>query len=95
MRSKPQIVRINNMYVGQHDINGQFSLNGVCWAMVKSLTFLMFTSAVLVSGCSPKVQIIAPDKPIEINLNVKIDQEVRVRLEKDVQDLIENNPDLF
>ena len=46
-------------------------------------------------ACQPKVQIVAPDKPIEINLNVKIDQEVRVRLDKDVEDLISNNPDLF
>ncbi len=49
----------------------------------------------LLSACAPKVQIIAPDKPIEINLNVKIDQEVRVRLDKEIEDLIEDNPDLF
>lgn len=47
------------------------------------------------SACQPKVQIIAPDKPIEINLNVKVDQEVRVRLDKEVEDLISDNPDLF
>lgn len=37
----------------------------------------------------------APDKPIEINLNVKIDQEVRIKLDKEVEDLIANNPDIF
>ncbi len=47
------------------------------------------------SACQPTVRIMAPDKPIEINLNVKIDQEVRVRLDKDVEELITNNPDLF
>lgn len=46
-------------------------------------------------ACQPKVQIVPSEKPIVINLNVKIDQEVRVRLDKDVEDLIENNPDLF
>ena len=46
-------------------------------------------------ACSPSVKIEAPDKPIEINLNVKIDQEIRVRLDKEVEDLIEENPDLF
>ncbi len=51
--------------------------------------------AVFASACAPRVQIAAPDKPIEINLNVKIDQEVRVRLDKEVEDLIEENPDLF
>ncbi|MGB0907363.1 MAG: YnbE family lipoprotein [Maricaulaceae bacterium] len=52
-------------------------------------------SALALAACQPKVQIVAPDKPIEINLNVKIDQEVRVRLDEDVEDLITNNPDLF
>lgn len=51
--------------------------------------------ALTLAACAPKVQIVAPDKPIEINLNIKIDQEVRVRLEKDVEDFIANNPDIF
>jgi hypothetical protein len=41
------------------------------------------------------VQVRAPDKPIEINLNVNIKQEVTVRLEKDVQDLVKSNPGVF
>lgn len=36
-----------------------------------------------------------PDKPIEINLNVKIEQEVLVRLQRDVDQLIRSNPDVF
>jgi len=36
-----------------------------------------------------------PDKPIEINLNVKIEQEVLVRLQRDVDQLIRTNPDVF
>jgi len=36
-----------------------------------------------------------PDKPIEINLNVDIRQEVLVRLQEDVQQLIRQNPDAF
>lgn len=46
------------------------------------------------AGCvTAKIE--APDKPIEINLNVKIDQEVRIKLDKEVEDLISNNPDIF
>ncbi len=52
-------------------------------------------SALALLACSPTVKIEPSDKPIVINLNVKIDQEVRVRLDKDVEDLIANNPDLF
>ncbi|ANI78840.1 MULTISPECIES: YnbE family lipoprotein [Sphingobium] len=44
------------------------------------------------SGC---IQVKAPDKPIEINLNVKVQQEVVVRLQRDAKDLIQNNPELF
>lgn len=43
-------------------------------------------------GC---IQVRAPEKPIEINLNVKIQQEVVVRLQQDAKDLIQNNPELF
>ena len=36
-----------------------------------------------------------PDKPIEINLNVKIEQEVLVRLQRDVEQIIRQNPETF
>jgi len=41
------------------------------------------------------VTVKAPDKPIEINLNVAIKQEVVVRLQQDVQRMIEQNPQAF
>lgn len=56
-------------------------------------------SAVLTSfglmACTPTVRIEPSDKPIKIALNVKIDQEVRVRLDRAAEELIANNPDLF
>ena len=48
-------------------------------------------SAPLVSCISVK----APEKPIEINLNVTIRQEVLVRLQRDVEQLINQNPQAF
>lgn len=48
-----------------------------------------------ISGCQPTVRVEAPDKPIVINLNVKIEQDVRIRLEKGVEDVMSSNPDLF
>jgi hypothetical protein len=41
------------------------------------------------------VRVQAPDEPIEINLNVRIEQEVRVRVERDLEELFEENPELF
>ena len=54
------------------------------------LAVVVFAAAL--TGC---IQLRAPDKPIEITLNVNIRQEVVVRLEKDVQDLIKKNPGIF
>lgn len=51
--------------------------------------------AVGAAACTPTVRIEASDKPITINLNVKIDQEIRYRLDKDLEDTIAANPNLF
>lgn len=56
---------------------------------------LILAMAVTVAACSPTVKIEAPDKPIEINLNIRIEQEVRVKIERDVEDAIRNDPSLF
>ena len=41
------------------------------------------------------ISVSPPDKPIEINLNVTIRQEVVVRLQRDVEQLIQQNPQAF
>ena len=43
-------------------------------------------------GC---ISVKTPEKPIEINLNVTIRQEVLVRLQRDVEQLIQANPEAF
>lgn len=55
----------------------------------------LFAVGAVVAGCNPTVKVEAPDKPIVINLNVKIEQEVRVKVDKDVESLVNNNPNLF
>ena len=59
--------------------------------------FPLLFAGVALCACAPTVKIEAPDKPIEINLNInlKIDQEVRLKLDDGVEDLITSNPDLF
>ncbi len=56
--------------------------------MKKAVLLIILAS----SGC---INIKAPDKPIEINLNVNIKQEVIVKLQKDADDFITSNPELF
>ena len=56
---------------------------------------MLVTLSVLAIGCTPTVQLQAPEKPIEINLNVNIEHHVKVEIEKDVRDSINKNKDIF
>ena len=47
------------------------------------------------TGCQPTVKVEAPDKPITINLNVKIEQEVRIKIEKDAEQLLKEKKEIF
>jgi hypothetical protein len=47
------------------------------------------------AACTPTVQVAAPKEPITINLNVKLDAEVRVKIEEQADKDIEQNPDIF
>ena len=58
----------------------------------------LFPAAVLALGiaaCAPTVRVEAPKEPITINLNIKLDAEVRVKLEETAKEDIEENPDIF
>ncbi len=46
-------------------------------------------------ACAPTVKMEAPDKPIEINMNIKIEHEIRVKVEKDIDELLATQPGLF
>jgi len=47
------------------------------------------------AGCTPRVEVAVPDKPITINLNVKIEHEVRVKVEKDLENLFKEQDGIF
>ena len=57
--------------------------------------FRFLAGAALAIPLASCVTVKAPDKPIEINLNVVIRQEVLVKLQQDVQQLIKQNPEAF
>ena len=46
-------------------------------------------------SCTPRVEVAAPEKPITINLNVKIDHEIRVKVEKDLDNVFTDQSGLF
>ena len=49
----------------------------------------------LIAGCSPTVRVEAPKEPIEINLNVKIEHEIRVQVDKELEGLFDEDSDVF
>ena len=55
----------------------------------------LLAAALLAAPLASCVSVKAPDKPIDINLNVTIKQEVLVRLQRDVEQLINQNPQAF
>ncbi|MGA9572306.1 MAG: YnbE family lipoprotein [Lysobacterales bacterium] len=57
---------------------------------MKQLSILV---AVLFLGtaCNPTVKVEAPDKPIEINMNINIKHEILIKVEKQVQELLDDN----
>ena len=56
---------------------------------------LMAVALLLLAGCAPKVQVEAPKEPIVINLNVKIEHEIRVKVDRDLDTLFKEEPSLF
>lgn len=47
------------------------------------------------AGCTPRVEVAAPEKPITINLNVKIDHEIRVKVDKELDRVLSSDSGLF
>lgn len=51
--------------------------------------------AAYLTGCSPTVKVEAPDKPIVINMNIRIDHEIRVKLDRDIEQMLDTRKDIF
>ncbi|MCH2454965.1 MAG: YnbE family lipoprotein [Idiomarina sp.] len=52
-------------------------------------------SVLLMSACTPTVQVAAPKEPITINLSVKIEHEIYVKVDKALDDVISESSGLF
>lgn len=46
-------------------------------------------------SCAPTVKVEAPDKPVEINMNINIKHEISVKVDKKLEDVMEDNDDIF
>lgn len=55
----------------------------------------LLISGLICLGCTPRVEVVPSEKPITINLNVKIDHEIRVKVEKDLEKVFSEDSKLF
>ena len=49
----------------------------------------------MLTGCTPRIEVAAPKEPITINMNVKIEHEIHIKVDKDVETLLKSRSDLF
>lgn len=56
--------------------------------------WLLMALTVAVSACTHKVQV-ETKEPITININVKIDHEIRVKVDKELDDIFSQDSELF
>ena len=63
--------------------------------VMKTLSVVWLAVFASLAGCSPTVQLAAPKEPIEINLNVKIQHEIRIQVDKELKDLFEEDSEIF
>lgn len=47
------------------------------------------------AACTPKVVVEPPKEPITINMNIKIEHEIRVKVDKDLDAAIDTREDIF
>ncbi|MEX9905398.1 YnbE family lipoprotein [Providencia rettgeri] len=62
---------------------------------VKILKFTTAISIVLLLSACLRVEVATPDKPININMNVKIEHEIQIKADRQVEELLKENSDLF
>ena len=56
---------------------------------------LILVMGAFLMSCTPTVKVEPPDEPITINLNVKIEHEIRVKVDKELEDIFSEDSGLF
>jgi hypothetical protein len=57
--------------------------------------FAAIALLLVLSGCRHTVEVKAPQEPITINLNIKIEHEIRIKVDKELEDLFQEESDIF
>ncbi|MBK5073095.1 YnbE family lipoprotein [Budviciaceae bacterium CWB-B4] len=51
--------------------------------------------AFALGGCVPRIEIAPSTEPIVINMNVKIEHEIHIKVDKDVEKMLKTQSDIF
>jgi hypothetical protein len=57
--------------------------------------FAVLLLGLLAAGCTPRVELAVPNEPININLNVKIQHEIYIKVDKALDNIFNENSGLF
>ena len=63
--------------------------------MNKIFQYGLIAVILVLTACNPTVKVEAPDEPITINMNIKIEHEVRIKVEKDLEGVFDEDSGLF
>ena len=64
--------------------------------MTKTIVIgLLILCCLVIAACAPTVKVEPPKEPITINLNIKLDADIRVKLEEEAKKDIAANPGIF
>ncbi len=55
----------------------------------------LVAAIVMLAACNPTVKVEAPDEPITINMNIKIEHEIRIKVDKELEDVFADDSGLF
>jgi hypothetical protein len=56
---------------------------------------ILILFCLMITACAPTVKVETPQEPITINLNIKLDADIRVKLEEQAKKDIAANPGIF
>ncbi|MBS9434834.1 YnbE family lipoprotein [Photorhabdus hainanensis] len=56
--------------------------------------FLLSMGSLILSGCI-RLEVATPEKPININMNVKIEHEIQIKVDRQVEEMLKSNTGLF
>ena len=59
------------------------------------VTVILILCCLVITACAPTVKLETPQEPITINLNIKLDADIRIKLEEEAKKDIAANPGIF